>query len=145
MSFTLLHTMMHLIIFLTLHNIPFGFKIFSIAESYLTIQVTLIIIFFTLFRKSFYLISLSKTRAELKLFFIHNNVFTTILLISFISKYLFIFKRQHNTILYQNNSQILCSIIFSCHVLFSFTMYAIFSFFIFYSVFFIFILLFIIV
>ena len=28
-----------------------------------------------------------------------NNVFTTILLTSFISKYLFIFKRQHNTIL----------------------------------------------
>ena len=40
-----------------------------------------------------------KTRAELKLFFIHNNVFTTILVTSFISKYLFIFKRQHDTIL----------------------------------------------
>ena len=34
-SFTLLHTIICLIIFLTLHNIPFGFKIFSIAKSYL--------------------------------------------------------------------------------------------------------------
>ena len=37
LSFTLLCTIIHSIIVLALHNIPFGFNIFSIAKSYLII------------------------------------------------------------------------------------------------------------
>ena len=77
----------------TLHNIPFGFKIFSIAESY---QITYS---FNIYIHNSYLtllssILLSKTRAELKLFsftLIHSHWF--IFSPSYPIKYLFNFQK----------------------------------------------------